>query len=63
MSPRQILYAQKFKTPLCKINELVMADDVTANNKTMIPKAFYTLYIGPYDSNTGHQVFKLSSNG
>ena len=36
-----------------------MAYDVTANNKTTILRAFYALYIGPNDSGTGHQVFKL----
>ena len=61
MSPRQILFGKKFKTPLCKIGELLMAYDVTANNRTIIPRAFYALYIGPNDSGTGHQVFKLSS--
>ena len=61
MSPRQILFGKKFKTPLCKIGELVMAYDVTANNKTTIPRAFYALYIGPNNSSTGHQVFKLLS--
>ena len=60
MSPRQILFGKKFKTPLCKVGELVIAYDVTANNKTMIPRAFCALYIGPNDSGTGHQVFKLS---
>ena len=61
LSPRQILLGKKFKTPLCKICELVMACDVTADNKTTIPREFYALYIGPNDSDTGHQVFKLSS--
>ena len=61
MSPRQILFGKKFKTPLCKIGEVVMAYDVTANNKTTIPRAFYALYIRPNNSGTGHQVFKLSS--
>ena len=56
---RQILFGKKFKTLLCKIGELVMAYDVTANNKTTIPRAFYALYIGPNGSGTGHQVFKL----
>ena len=60
MSPRQILFGKKCKTPLCKIGELVMVYDVTANNKTTILRAFYTLYIGPNNSGTGHQVFKLS---
>ena len=39
-----------------------MVYDVTANNKTTIPRAFYTLYIGPNNNGTGHQVFKLLSN-
>ena len=59
MSPRQILFGKKFKTLLCKIGELVMAYDGTANNKSTIPRAFYELYIGPNDNDTGHQVFKL----
>ena len=57
MSPRQILFGKKFKTPLCKIGELVMAYDVTADNKTTTPRAFYALYIGPNDGGTGHHVF------
>ena len=61
MSRRQILFGKKFKTPLFKIGELVMAYDVTTNNKTTIPRAFYALYIGSNDSGTGHQVFKLAS--
>ena len=60
MSPGQILFSKKFKTPLCKIGELVMAYDVTTNNKTTIPRAFYALYIRPNNSGTGHQVFKMS---
>ena len=59
MSPRQILFNKKFKTPLCKIGELVMAYDVTADNKTTTPRAFYALYIVHNDSGTGHQVFKI----
>ena len=38
-----------------------MAYDVTANKKTTIQRAFYALYIGPNDSDTCCQVFKLSS--
>ena len=37
-----------------------MAYDVTANNKTTIPRSFYALYIGPNDSGTGHKVLKLA---
>ena len=59
ISTRQMLLGKKFKTPLCKIGKLVMAYDVTANNKTKHPRAFYALYIGPNDSGTGHIVFKL----
>ena len=40
MSPGQILFGKKFKTPLCKIGELVMVYNVTANNKTARPRAF-----------------------
>ena len=36
-----------------------MAYDVTTDNKTTTPRAFYALYIGPNDSGTGHQVFTL----
>ena len=61
MSPRQILFRKKFKTPLCKMGELVLAYDVRANNKTSRPRVFYTLYIGPNDGGTGHSVFKLST--
>ena len=61
MSPRQILFGKKFKTPLCKMGELVLAYDVKSNNKTLKPRAFYALYIGPNDGGTGHSVFKLST--
>ena len=61
MSPRQILFGKKLKPPLCKIGELVMAYDVTADNKTTTPRALYDLYIGPNNGGTGHQVFKLSN--
>ena len=54
MSPRQILFGKKFKTPLYKISKLVMAYNVTANNKATIPRAFYALYIRPNDNDTGH---------
>ena len=33
MSPRQILFGKKFKTPLCKMGELVLAYDVKLNKK------------------------------
>ena len=59
MSTRQIFFGKKFKTPLCKIGELVMAYDVTAGNRTTHPIAFYTLYIGPNNSGTSRIVFKL----
>ena len=61
MSPRQILFGKKFKTPLCKIGELVMVYNVTASNKTTHPRALYTLYIGLNDSGTGHVAFKPST--
>ena len=61
MSPRQILFSKKFKTPLCKIGKLVIAYDVTARNKTTYLRAFFALYIGPNDSGTGHTVFKLTT--
>ena len=54
MSPRQLLFGKKFKTPLCKMGELVLAYNVTSNNKTSKPRAFYALYIGPNDAGTGH---------
>ena len=54
MSPRQIMFGKKFKTPLCKIGELVMAYNVTAANKTITPRALYALYIGHNDGGTGH---------
>ena len=41
--------------------ELVMAYDTNASNKTLYPRAFYALYIGPNNSGTGHSVFKLST--
>ena len=61
MSPRQILFGKKFKTPLCKIGKLVMAYNVTTSKKTTHSRAFYALYIGPNDSGTGHVAFKLST--
>ena len=61
MSPRQILFGKKFKTPLCKIDELVMAYNVTSSNKTTDPRALFVHFIGPDDSGTGHIVFKLST--
>ena len=61
MSLRQILFGKKFKTPLCKIGELVMTYNVTADNKITTPRAFYALYIRPNNSGTSHQVFKLLS--
>ena len=44
MLPRQLLFGKNFKTPLCKMGELVLAHDVTSNNKTSKPRAFYALY-------------------
>ena len=61
MSPIQILYGNKFKLPLCKIGELMMAYNVKSTNKILEPRSFYALYIGPNDSGTSHQVFKLST--
>ena len=49
----------KFKTPLCKIGELVMTYNVKASNKPLLVRKFYAFYIGPNDSSTGHSVFKL----
>ena len=45
MLPRQILFREKFKTPLCKRGELVLAYDVKSDNKTSEPRAFHALYI------------------
>ena len=61
MSPRQILFGKKFKTPLCKMGEFVLAYDVKSNSKTLKPRALYALYIGPNDEGTGQSVFKLST--
>ena len=61
MLPRKILFGKKFKTPLCKIGELVMAYNVTSSNKTTDPRAFFALYIGPNDSGTSHTVFKFAT--
>ena len=61
MSPRKILFRKKFKTPLCKMGELVLAYDVKSNNKTSKPRAFYELYIRSNDAGTGHSVFKLAT--
>ena len=43
------------------MGELVLAQDVTSNNKTSKPRVFYALYIGPNDGGTGHSVFKLGT--
>ena len=61
ISPRQIISGKKFKIPLCKMGELVLASDVLANNKISQPRAFYVLYIEPNDRETGHLVIKLST--
>ena len=41
--------------------ELEMVYNKNASNKTLHPRIFYTLYIGPNDSGTSHLVFKLST--
>ena len=61
MSPRQIIFGKKFKTPLYKMGELVLAYVLQSNNNKSQPRAFYALYIGPNDGGTGHSVFKLST--
>ena len=61
MSPRQTIFGKKFKTPLCKIGELILAYDVESNYKTLKPRTFYALYIGPNDGSTSHSLFKLST--
>ena len=61
ISPRQILFRKKIKTPLCKIGKSVLAYAVRTNNKTSRPRAFYALYIGSNDGVTGYSVFKLST--
>ena len=43
------------------MGELVLAYDVTSNNKISKPRAFYVLYIGPNDGGTGHSVFKIGT--
>ena len=58
MSPRQTLFRKKFKTPLCKMGELVLANDIKSNNKTSKPRALYALYIRPNDGGIDHSVFK-----
>ena len=54
MSPRQIIFGKKFKTPLCKTGNLVLVYDVLFKNKTSKPRTFYALYIGPNDGGTNH---------
>ena len=56
-----MLFRKKFKTPLCKIDKLVITYDVTATNKIGRPRAFYALYIGSSNSGTRHIVVKLST--
>ena len=46
---------------MCKIGKLVISYNVTGNNKTASPRAYYALYIGLSDSGTGHLVFKLTT--
>ena len=60
-SPRQILFGKKFKNPLCKIGELVMAYNVISSNTTTELRAFFAPYIRPNDSGTGQTVFKLAT--
>ena len=55
------MFGKKFKIPLCKIGELVIAYGVASSNKTTDARAFFALYIRPNDSSTGHMVFKLST--
>ena len=45
MSPRQLIFGKKFKTPLCKIGELVLAYNATSNNMTALQgrSLYYTL--------------------
>ena len=50
-----------FKTLLYKIVELVIAYNGKASNKTLHPRTLYALHIGPIDSDTGHLVFKIST--
>ena len=38
-----------------------MACNVTFNNITAHPRAYFVLYIGPNNSSSGHIVFKLST--
>ena len=59
MLPRQILFGKKFKTPLCKIDKLVIVCDVTSSNKPIDQRLFFALYIKPNDTGTGHIVSKL----
>ena len=53
ISPRQLMFGKKFRTPLCKIGKLVMAYNMTSNNTTANPRAFFALYIGPNNSDPG----------
>ena len=59
MSPSQKLLGEKFKIPLCKIDDLVITYNIIANNTTTRPRAFFALYIGPSEIGTGCIVFKL----
>ena len=61
MSPRQTSFGKKLKTPLCKIGELVMVYNMTANNKTAGPRVCFILYIQPSNISTSHIIFKLST--
>ena len=41
MSPRQLLFGKKFKNPVCKMGEPVLAYNVRANSKKSWPREFY----------------------
>ena len=56
LSPRKILFGKIFKSPLCKIGELMMAYDVKTSDRILHPRAFYALYTGPNDNSTSHSV-------
>ena len=60
MSAKQIIFRKKFKTPLCKMGELMLVYDLQANNRTSKSRAFYALHIRPNDGGTGYSVFKFS---
>lgn len=61
ISPRQIIFGKRFRSPFCKIGEVELAYDTSSSNDTEHPRAYFALYVEPNDNGTGHKVFKLQT--